>query len=82
MFYREAEDCGVPGLILHKEFITEEEEMQLLEYLKLPEVNWEWHTGRRVVHYGVPFDYAVSLSRIAVAGLMAVHVDKEYFTLW
>ena len=81
-FCREAEECGVPGLILHKEFVTEEEELQLLEHLKSPDVEWEWHTGRRVAHYGVPFDYAVRSRDCASKRGMGLRlcVDEEHCT--
>lgn len=60
MLHHDAEACGIPGLRLEKEFITEEEEQALLADLNRDEITWEGHTGRRrVAHFGVRFDNAV-----------------------
>lgn len=56
---REAEECGIAGLQLLKEFITEAEECQLMETCHV--IDWECHHGRRTAHFGIRFDYAVSM---------------------
>ena len=60
-----AEELGVSGLLLFKDFITEEEERRLLEDL---DENGEWKhlARRRVKHFGYEFDYSIR----------GVHPDK------
>lgn len=58
---RDTDGCGVPGLLLVKDFITQEEEQCLLHCMEGGSVSWEMHSGRSVAHFGIPFDYAVLL---------------------
>eukprot|EP00803_Ostreobium_quekettii_P005720 evm.model.scf_27.9 EVM.evm.TU.scf_27.9 scf_27:65880-70787(-) len=51
-----ADDCGVSGLSLILDFVSEEEERELLRWQQ-GERGWEVHAGRRVKHYGFRFDY-------------------------
>ncbi|KAK9806712.1 hypothetical protein WJX72_000289 [[Myrmecia] bisecta] len=50
-----AEACGVEGLALYPEFVTPEEEAQLLAAVE--EGPWETLARRRVQHYGFKFAY-------------------------
>eukprot|EP00210_Caulerpa_lentillifera_P001893 g1821.t1 len=50
--------CGVPGLELMKDFITQEEEQRLLRCIEQDSISWEMHSGRSVAHFGISFDYA------------------------
>ena len=62
----EADDLGIQGLCLFKDFITVEEEKVLLSEL---EVHGEWKhlARRRVKHFGFEFDYTIR----------GVHPDQE-----
>ena len=52
-----AEAVGIPGLRLLHEFITEQEEQQLLA--ALDQQPWRSLAKRRVQHYGYEFAYTV-----------------------
>jgi hypothetical protein len=53
-----AEATGIPGLRLIHDFITEEEEQQMLR--DIDQQPWNTLAKRRVQHYGYKFDYSVS----------------------
>lgn len=53
-----AEATGIPGLRLIHDFITEEEEQQMLA--EIDQQPWNTLAKRRVQHYGYKFDYSVS----------------------
>ncbi|XP_050416863.1 alkylated DNA repair protein alkB homolog 8 isoform X2 [Patella vulgata] len=50
-----------PGLILLKDFISEEKEDQLLKYIEWQEGTDQDFKLRKVKHYGYEFDYAVNI---------------------
>eukprot|EP00884_Botryococcus_braunii_P003338 jgi/Botrbrau1/13004/Bobra.0389s0003.1 len=50
-----ANDCGIPGLGLIPDFVSEEEEILILQAVQA--APWEHLARRRVQHYGFPFDY-------------------------
>ena len=52
-----AEECGIPGLMLIPEFVTAEEEVQMLN--EIESRPWDILAKRRVQHYGRPFNYLV-----------------------
>ena len=52
------EECGVPGLFLFLNFVSEEEEAALLQ--EIDARSWDCLARRRVQHYGRPFSYLVS----------------------
>lgn len=55
--YRTAEECGISGLILMPNFVSEEQEKALLDFVdKQP---WVYLSRRRVQHYGRNFNYIV-----------------------
>lgn len=58
---RDSDGCGVPGLLLMKDFVTQDEEQCLLSCIEGESVSWEMHSGRSVAHFGIPFDYSVLL---------------------
>eukprot|EP00882_Tetradesmus_deserticola_P023481 GHRQ01025550.1.p3 GENE.GHRQ01025550.1~~GHRQ01025550.1.p3 ORF type:complete len:113 (+),score=42.56 GHRQ01025550.1:1228-1566(+) len=51
-----AEQAGIPGLQLHPEFVTPEQEAALLQHLE--QQPWQQLAKRRVQHYGYCFDYS------------------------
>ncbi|KAF6253259.1 hypothetical protein COO60DRAFT_433924 [Scenedesmus sp. NREL 46B-D3] len=51
-----AEQAGIPGLQLHSEFITPEQETALLQHID--QQPWQQLSKRRVQHYGFCFDYS------------------------
>lgn len=62
-----AEETAIPGLKLVSDFVTAEEEEELVNYLGHPEVStpldrmetaWERVSRRFVKHFGFRFDYA------------------------
>lgn len=74
-----ASACGIPGLILLNDFITEREEQELLKLFD--ECSWERLARRRVQHYGKRFSYLernVDLERHAnaIPDMMQGVVDK------
>ena len=71
--------CGIPGLILVDDFVTEEEEQELLNLFD--KCSWERLARRRVQHYGKRFSYLdrnVDLERHAnaIPDRMQEVVDK------
>jgi hypothetical protein len=52
-----AEELGVPGLRLLHDFVSEQEERELLDALE--QQPWHRLAKRRVQHYGFKFDYTV-----------------------
>lgn len=54
-----AEECGIPGLQLLPEYVSEEEERSLL--LALDARPWKQLARRRVQHYGTTFSYLVCI---------------------
>jgi hypothetical protein len=53
-----AQDCPVPGLALYPQFVSPQEEQELLQLLD--QQPWEELAKRRVQHYGYTFSYLVS----------------------
>ena len=53
----------VPGLYLHQNFISDQEEQSLLDSLEggIHAAEWEESMSRRVQHYGFPFNYRTLL---------------------
>lgn len=51
------EDVNVPGLYYVEDFISVEEEAELLQYFDNQESLWEYGLSRRVQHFGIPFNY-------------------------
>jgi alkylated DNA repair protein alkB family protein 8 len=51
-----AEQAGIPGLQLHTDFITPEQEAALLQ--QIDQQPWQQLSKRRVQHYGYCFDYS------------------------
>lgn len=51
------DDIVVPGLVVLPEFITEEDEQQLLHAICSDDAPWKLSLNRRVQHYGFPFNY-------------------------
>lgn len=51
-----AAQAGIPGLQLHPEFITPEQEAALLQHIE--QQPWQQLSKRRVQHYGFCFDYS------------------------
>ena len=52
-----SEDILVPGLRVAEDFISEEEEEELLRIFDRDDAAWEDGISRRVQHYGYPFNY-------------------------
>lgn len=67
-----AEECGVPGLDLIHEFLSEAEERDLLNLWEVQQ-DRETHGGRAVKHFGIRFDYAVG--RVFVFVLL-IHLNS------
>jgi alkylated DNA repair protein alkB family protein 8 len=51
-----AEQAAIPGLQLHLDFITAEQEAALLQHIE--QQPWQQLSKRRVQHYGYCFDYS------------------------
>lgn len=65
---------SIPGLLLIKDFITEEEEADLLKYIY--EKPWSAQLTRKVQHYGIAFDY-ITRSTKDQADLAKAIVEAE-----
>jgi hypothetical protein len=64
----DAASCNIPGLGLIADFVSVEEELQLLAAVQAGP--WDHLAKRRVQHYGFPFDYIVSAFHLLVAALV------------
>jgi alkylated DNA repair protein alkB family protein 8 len=53
----DSQDLGVKGATLLRNFITPEEELEILKYIDRPSVKWQTLAKRRVAHFGYAFDY-------------------------
>lgn len=53
----------VPGATLLHEFVTPEEELEILELIDSPDVQWQRLAKRRVAHFGYAFDYSTRDAR-------------------
>ncbi|BDA48090.1 probable alkylated DNA repair protein alkB homolog 8 [Coccomyxa sp. Obi] len=53
--YLSAQECAIPGLELHHDFVSEEEEQELLA--EVEDGCWETLARRRVQHFGYRFEY-------------------------
>ena len=53
---RNGADCDIPGLTLHLDFVTPEEEEALLRVADL-QAHWQVLARRRVLQFGAAFDY-------------------------
>jgi len=52
-----SDDITVPGLRIVEDFVSEEEEAELLSIFDRDDAAWEDGISRRVQHYGYPFNY-------------------------
>jgi len=59
---RDSATLGVPGLTLIEDFVTEEEEREMLKCVDSDE-RWQRLAKRRVLHYGYAFDYGTRDAR-------------------
>lgn len=51
----ESKDVEVPGLVLERDFVSPDEEIEILAHLD--SLQWEAQMSRRVQHFGFTFDY-------------------------
>jgi hypothetical protein len=51
----ESKDVEVPGLVLERDFLSPDEEIEILAHLD--SLQWEAQMSRRVQHFGFTFDY-------------------------
>jgi alkylated DNA repair protein alkB homolog 8 len=57
MVYTSAKDTGIPGLYLLTDFVTADEEAQLLQ--SIGDAAWVNLAKRDILHFGYAFDYSV-----------------------
>lgn len=63
--YLTSEEANIPGLYLYHDFLTESEELEILERLEKEE--WRHLAKRQVCHFGYAFEYLV---RCSMSGLL------------
>jgi alkylated DNA repair protein alkB family protein 8 len=58
--YTAAQDTGIPGLFLLPDFVSEDEEAELIQSIE--DARWFNLAKRDVLHFGYAFDYTVCTS--------------------